>query len=98
MPETNMMKGSNDAGFIQDLMREFRGARVCVQGLCTTVSREEFPQSINSFPLKSQQSPCGVATIELITSRKPDIKFLGNLALGSSSCLKYFMICVSCFQ
>lgn len=32
------------------------------------------------------------------TSKKPDMKFLGSLAPASSSVLKYFMICVSCFQ
>ncbi len=29
---------------------------------------------------------------------KPCMKFCGSLALGSSSALKYFSTCVSCFQ
>lgn len=32
------------------------------------------------------------------TSKKPDIKFCGSLAVGSSSARKYFKMCGSCFQ
>lgn len=32
------------------------------------------------------------------TSKKPEMKFLGNLAFSSSSTLKYFITCVLCFQ
>ncbi len=33
-----------------------------------------------------------------LTSMKPCMKFFGNRAFGSSSALKYFRTCVSCFQ
>lgn len=57
--------------------------------------------------LGHQFRPCDTLALEIyqserkgrrVTSRKPDTKFLGSLALSSSSILKYFIMCEFCFQ
>ncbi len=54
--------------------------------------------AFNFVPAREGQHSLFGTWTEIHTSRKPDIKFFGSLALGSSSCLKYFIMCVSCFQ
>ena len=52
----------------------------------------------NFVPVELLVIPFAFLCTRELTSKKPDKKFLGNFAVGSSSALKYFMICVNCFQ
>ena len=66
--------------------------------LCTRVFGAGVPLKGQFLPLeKLADLTRGPASAEH-TSRKPDMKLFGKLAFGSSSCRKYFMTCVSCFQ
>jgi hypothetical protein len=59
--------------------------------------REDVFFDINFFPVK-QISTGTMPMKQQRTSRKPEMKFFGSLAFGSSSSRKNFMTCESCFQ
>jgi hypothetical protein len=52
MPETNLMKGSNDAGLFENLMHAFRGAQVGMAGAMYNDIRARVPLRRQFLPFE----------------------------------------------